>query len=301
LPINHLDGAGRVMGQSGVYVISARERGAPEPDALIAQKLLYDPTMRLKELRDRVGIIGIPELGGAPFTPVAVNGKIPDYLTLFEFAYGKYKSQSPNPAACTKFTADRIALNALFKGKVEASDLSFTFDDATKAAVKAQAAIVRDDALKCLPGFKRTLQAIIIEKFGKAAPLEPDETAAETKYAGKDFAAELMELFALRNTQLAALESKTDLPLESLRIYGSEEDADNVSARVLRKLGREPRSVALFLMHAAGTEYTSGCMSKTNAGAIPFYGALRGEHPATCWRYWNVDRFTRVLDASCPK
>ncbi len=277
--------------------------GASQPD---------DPAVaaratELETLRAVVGPTGAPELLGVPYAPLASPGAVGTYIDLWGYTYGKYKTMSPSPTSCAKLDTDLAALKASFKSHLVNADYAYTADAAFKADVQAQATIVRDDMAKCLPGFKRTFAALFAERQKDEPTFVPPvldavEKAAEAKFAGTNFVGEYLELASTKGKELAAVEAKTDLPLDSLRVYRAEEDADIAAAYVLHQLGKDPRSTALFLLHSGAADYAAQCIAKAKGQAkAPTYGLLRNDHPATCWRYWNLDRLAGLLDASCAK
>ncbi|WP_394850806.1 hypothetical protein LZC95_25535 [Pendulispora brunnea] len=282
------------------YIVSGDEQGVfgayQTDDKKVAKR-----AAELDHLRARVGMVGVPEVGRIPQWPFHPKNRPPFYDDVVTYAFNKYKPQSADPSACTEVQTKSLEVKQLLLQRWNPDEYTLSLDDGTKAAIASKIEPLREALRKCLPVIKRTFTSLIQEKYGKLpGALDADESAAESKYAGKDFVAEILELNELKHKALAELEAKTDLPLESLRVYEEEEDADVISARVLREHGKDPRSVSLYLLHNhSSDESASQCFAQIREGSVPFFGALRDNHPTTCWRHWNLDRFARTLDVSC--
>jgi hypothetical protein len=102
-----------------------------------------------------------------------------------------------------------------------------------------------------------------------------------------------------KQKELSALLDDPVVPFDSLRTFTFEEEADDVSARVLFQLGIDPRGEGLFLLRRAPAGYAQACLDTIASGRTPYYGGLADAHHASCWRYWHLNDLANAMESSC--
>jgi hypothetical protein len=108
--------------------------------------------------------------------------------------------------------------------------------------------------------------------------------------------------------ELATRQDDVHFPIDRLRVFDYEEDADDAAVRVLASIGVEPSALGDFFLKAlmSSDEARAKCkadVAKAQAGedvAIPF-GRFVDVHPTTCWRYYHVTQFSSALRACTPE
>lgn len=104
---------------------------------------------------------------------------------------------------------------------------------------------------------------------------------------------------ALRARELA-LRNDPRFPIDELRTFDYEEDADDASVRILASLGDDPSGIGRMLLASVPPALAEACKKQVDGGGAVRYGRFVDPHPATCWRYYHAKQFSNAL-AKCPK
>jgi hypothetical protein len=99
---------------------------------------------------------------------------------------------------------------------------------------------------------------------------------------------------ALRS-ELAALQEDPSFPIEQIRVFDYEEDADDAAVRVLSSIGDDPKGNGLFLLSIMPPEAKAACLRDVEAGKPIAFGNFVDTHPSTCWRYYHTTQYEKAL------
>ncbi len=98
--------------------------------------------------------------------------------------------------------------------------------------------------------------------------------------------------------RVQALEGDSALPIEELRVFDLEEDADDAAVRVLRYLDEDPLANARLYLNMMPN--AAECTKEIDKGNVPAYGRFIDEHNSTCWRFFHSKELAKALE-KCPK
>lgn len=171
--------------------------------------------------------------------------------------------------ACTAGLDTPLARSSLLRVTAEASYLSSTAEDPQD----------RDHAalLAAAPGVEASVDAA-----DPGAPLVD----------------RLFRADALLRADFLALAQDPALPIDTIRIYDLEEDADEAAVRVLRAIGEDPAAVGAFLLDViVPADVRESCLADLAAGKTPIFGRFADAHPGACWRYDHAKELAQALDA----
>jgi hypothetical protein len=283
--------------------------GAMEDD----DKGVAERAARIHHLGEKVGRV-------AALGPLAIGlFSEPEY----QYALGGLKAQresSAHPEACAASDAALAQVSALIGPKTSAEEYSVSLTAAESAQITKLATEIATHARSCYGHVKGSLYELKVRgRFGNLPPeiagpklkalLDPKspeyaETHAEVmtddiekKLDADDGKTPTVDrLFTVVETmraELSALESDKSMPVDELRIFDDEEDADDAAVRVLRAIDDDPHGIAGFLTTILATP--EACAASIQAGKIPAYGRFIDEHNATCWRIYHVDQMAKAL------
>lgn len=108
----------------------------------------------------------------------------------------------------------------------------------------------------------------------------------------------LIEVVQTAHTRIAELEADPKLPIDELRVFDMEEDADDAAVRVIRAAGDDVSGISSLFLGQIGDG--GACRRLLDAGKVPRYGRFVDVHNATCWRAFHVRDFAKAID-HCPK
>lgn len=108
----------------------------------------------------------------------------------------------------------------------------------------------------------------------------------------------MLEVVETLHARVKELESDSGLPIDELRVFDLEEDADDAAIRILRAIGEDPLSAAH--LYVSQMENPEACYSSVKGGIVPPYGRFIDPHNATCWRWFHSNQLANALE-SCPK
>lgn len=107
----------------------------------------------------------------------------------------------------------------------------------------------------------------------------------------------LLEIVGTLHRRADTLTQDTSLPIDELRVFDLEEDADDAAVRILRAIGDDPLGAAhLFVGQMPDPD---ACLREIESGKVPRYGRFIDAHNATCWRAFHTTELAKALE-SCP-
>ena len=223
------------------------------------------------------------------------------------FAYGVLAALRAKPHAnadaCERSDETRNGVGEVLRPMIDAGEQTLTIPadarDELVARINAHRGALRD----CLADVEQSFIAALAEtahvKEEKIrSEMKPEEVAAID--APSNIVDQAVAFTGIAFDHMRRIEADADLA--SVRIYTTEEEADEVSVNVLAQAGKDPTApVRQFLSFLEGRERTS-CEQKLATGAVPAYGVLSDAHHSTCFRAWHAQRYAARFhpDASKP-
>lgn len=296
-----------------VHYLAAR--GA-EP---LASEVKDDATVRarVEEVRRLGRLVGrFPELDAIPIGLMGEDE--PEYYRLL----GWLRTQRPDPApaACQASSDVSTRLQTFLRAHADLDTFSIALDDAAKTELsatlgelstamhdcyghlrvslleaKVRAELVGVPEADAQPLVDRLLDPTSQEHAALVSALDPAEVEADSDEATPTVDRILRAVKAL-HAKLAALEADAKLPLDEVRVYDKEEDADDAAVRILAHLGEDPTAQGRFSLRTM--KDPAACRRDVDAGKDLFYGRFVDPHNATCWRYKHVVEFAKAI-SSC--
>jgi len=104
----------------------------------------------------------------------------------------------------------------------------------------------------------------------------------------------LLAALKYKNHGLVA-DIKDNYDLNNLRIYSTEEQADDFSIRILDFLGRDPTSIGKFMLRYLSPENKEKCLLLIEQQKRVPYGKLYHKHRGDCWRYDHAIRLAENI------
>jgi hypothetical protein len=295
-----------------VYMINGSE------DGVLGEAQETNPALEAHVediLKHQLRVGGIANLA----MPVAVSLNPPAYLRMIQVLADNGAHHTPASPACARIQDDQKALNdtqvALLPGLDEGLLVPRTPTATEAAELDKLATKVGDDIRACVDGVPDQPSFLqLVAKFN-GLPVEsadpsnprhgelvaialPSELRIDTDMPGASLTDRVLRADAVVRAELEALQNDPTFPIEKLRVYDSEEDADDASIRVLRAIGQDPTGVGQFFMHFLPTEARERCRRAVASEQNIPYGNLMDAHPATCWRYYHSTQFANGL-AQC--
>ena len=285
--------------------------GAATPD---------DPAVRkhageLRSLGDLVGRAS--EFGPLPISAFEQS----DYDSLLQ-TLSKQQGQSPDRDACATATDGLRRAKDFYKSSVSIHDLTLelTADETKQLATFSQS--IADALRRCYANIRVSLFELKVRDRSKTPEAQAempkllDPTTAEHKAAyallmKNDFERDIdtkdssrptidrvIEVVQTAHQRITQLEADTTLPIDELRVFDMEEDADDAAVRVMRAAGDSPSGIIqLFL---GQLDDGGACKRKIDGGGIPRYGRFIDVHNATCWRAFHTGELAKAIE-KCPK
>jgi hypothetical protein len=263
--------------------------------------------------QSRVG--GLPELGLPAFQALGTYAKVIDLLVKqAEAAPGAAKDQCK--VAKEKLSELRGEQLALIPAHDEQNFTPLSPTASQKEKLEQLSRGLADELVRCtsivggpeLPSSLLELTAAF-NGFGPTAldPSSPEhqqllakmldvEKRVDAEANGAPIVERMMRAQADIRSELAALTRDPKFPVDQIRIFDYEEDADDASARVLASIGDDPAGVGLFLLSASvSPEKKAECLQRVADHKPIAYGRFIDPHPATCWRYYHATQFAKAL------
>jgi hypothetical protein len=109
--------------------------------------------------------------------------------------------------------------------------------------------------------------------------------------------ARVLEVVDRLHQRAGELDSDASLPIDELRVFDLEEDADDAAVRILRAIGDDTLGAAKLFMGQMPDP--SACQQEIESGVVPRYGRFIDSHNATCWRAFHSMDLADAL-SRCP-
>jgi len=100
--------------------------------------------------------------------------------------------------------------------------------------------------------------------------------------------------------ELAALEKEPAFPIDQLRVYDFEDDADDAAVRVLSAIGDDPIGMGKFVLSVLPPDAQEACKRDVDARRPVPYGRFIDVHPPICWRYYHAKQFAAAISSCQP-
>jgi Zn-dependent protease with chaperone function len=240
-----------------------------------------------------VGNLHEPEQRGIPFSTYG----LPAYVSMLEFLQAHYLSGSSEPS-CALANTEIDAFRAVIRAKRRILDWAapLTAEDRVALAGHAQAFI--DAVGSCPVSPAANLSERLREQYGddyadKLRLLGGDALVAQIAQDESVFASASNAFLGLVAVSLVHQESmwQTDSVADwsSIRHFNVEEEADDISSRVMASLGYTT-GVGLFFLDFMPADQRQECEGYLAAGRVPPYGPLNDPHHAPCYRVYHAQR-----------
>ena len=301
-----------------VYRVPASENG------ILGESQSDDPVIsghveEIRKRQDRVG--GVPKLG------LPVLEELGTYAKMFALLGNLAAQSTPEPSeACVEAAKTKQALAsaqaALLPGQddgdftpltpspTQARDLDALSTTLAMALIACSAPLTAPPATSSIADAIADLNHLAATAVDPASPDHPKlvslmldaERAADAKeIAPSSLMARLLDAQATIRSELEGLEEDPRFPIDDLRVYDSEEDADDAAVRILSAIGDDPRGIAEFLARALMTPSAkTTCIDAIASGKKIAYGSFIDPHPTLCWRYYHADQLAKALGSCAP-
>ena len=264
----------------------------------------------IRKRRDRIG--NYPELGLA--TTGAYARKLVELVTTAAAA----SPRAACDAAPSAMEALAAAQMALLPPPGVATDVPRTPTADDRARLDALARSAEDAIRACTAGLDTPLARSSVLRI--SADLNYLSTTAENP-GDRDHAAllaaapgveatvdaadpgaplvdRLFRADALLRADFLAVQQDPALPIDAIRVYDYEEDADDAAVRVLHAIGDDPAAAGAFLLDViVPADVRESCLADLAAGKTPIFGRFADAHPGSCWRYHHAKQLAQALDA----
>ena len=300
---------------------SYRVRG--REDGIFGASAEDDPTVAahveaILAIQKRVG--GLPELGLAVAQAGGASG---DYAKIYPLLV-KAMPAEKRPPACMGYATKASALQdlqgSLLPGQPMGLLIPATPTQEQQSELDRLSREIAADLRECLKDlpvpdggtlFDLTAELNEIPVEAARNPSSPEHAQVLAKMLDEEKAADaadpkaplidriLRAEVALRARELE-LRNDPRLPIDELRTFDYEEDADDASVRILASLGDDPTGIGRMLLASAPAELADACKKQVDGGGAVRYGRFIDPHPATCWRYYHAKELSKAL-AKCPK
>lgn len=303
----------RVKIRTHYRVPDGREQG------ILGAAMNDDPIVKARadELRLIGALVGRDHVFGA--LPMSGFEDTEYRLMLDELA--TQREASPAPRACTAADDGLRQLQRIYDRSVSAHDLTLRLDardledvvglrETTAASFSSCYAHVDMSLFELKVRSRVTVLSIPPERAEPLLELVLDETTEEhtlvyealmSNEVERTFDAlagptidRLLDVVKSLHERSAVLEADPELPIDELRVFDLEEDADDAAVRVLKAIGSDPLGhVRLFVDHMRDP---ASCYRVVSGGIVPPYGRFIDPHNATCWRLFHAIEFSEALD-----
>jgi hypothetical protein len=95
--------------------------------------------------------------------------------------------------------------------------------------------------------------------------------------------------------RLVTTEADPYNPIDSIRVFDYEEDADDAAVRVMRAIGKDPLGNGRFLLSVMPAAERAACLADVAAGRPVPFGRFIDPHPGHCWRYYHATQVAKAL------
>lgn len=286
-----------------------------------------DPAVRehVEELRVLGAMVGRDIVfGPLPFSAFGDN----EYQSLLMTLMDLDEAASPEPSACTAGADGLRRLAAIHAANTSVHDFVLRLTPAQRDEVDRLVASTSGSLRRCYGKVERSLFELKVRErvasmTNGGAPAEQaravlDRTLDPTTEEHHRAYAALMtndveravdaastptidRLFKVIDTlhrRIGELEADPSLPIDELRVFDMEEDADDAALRVLRAVDLDPLATGRFFANLMPSP--SRCYRDVESGEVPAYGRFIDPHNGTCWRFFHGVQLAKALER-CPK
>jgi hypothetical protein len=123
----------------------------------------------------------------------------------------------------------------------------------------------------------------------------PQELAADADASNTTLIDRLLAAQANIRKDLIVLHRDPAFPIDQLRVFDFEEDADDASVRVLAAMGKDPLAATAFLVTRMPDATRTQCLADIAAHKPIPYGRFIDTHPTMCWRRYHVSQLATAL------
>jgi hypothetical protein len=269
---------------------------------------------KILELQTRIG--GLPHLG----FPATVKGQ---YSKIFDLMMRSVTAPTPeSTAACTAVTTGlselRTAQIALLPGAPLGNLVPATPTPEQRANLDALSSSIASAIPACVAagedeGTLMQLTAVLNKLPMEAvAPEHPDharlielmvdaERQVDAEAPAAPMSEKMLRAEALMRAEQIALRDDPAFPIDQIRVFDYEEDADDAAVRVLTAIGDDPLGISGFLLSTVPREAREGCVAHVAAGKPVSFGRFIDTHSPVCWRHYHAAQFSKALAACSPE
>lgn len=282
-----------------------------------------DPTVRehVEAIRSISAEVGRDVLfGSLPLSPFALSR----YRSMLTRLMNE-KEQSTDQAACNDADDGLNQIGEIIQPRASIHDYTIHLSSSEKAQVSKLTQSTAASLKKCYGHVKQSLFELKLRDRVANLPAEEargileralDPTTEEHRTASAELmkndverkvdaeAGEsptidrLLSVVQTLHRRLSELESDDALPVDELRVFDMEEDADDAAVRVMVAIGEDPLANGRLL--AGLLPDPDECYRLVERGRVPDYGRFVDPHNATCWRWFHTNQFAKALDR-CPR
>lgn len=291
--------------------IQARVRAAyllgGSEDGILGAAQSDDPAVAahiesMMKVQERIG--GIPEIGTQVF--------LGTYAKIFG---GFMQGQETPTAACTEAMASAQAMAQFQVGFLPgypAGDLSPRTPTAEEQAQLTSITDAFEAKLRACAGAEKAPLALLVAVINNLSPtaavpgdadhekflqvILPEEVQVDRENPNASLVDRMLLASKLMRTRLLSIRANPTFPIDKLRVYDFEEDADDASIRVLHARGDDATGVGRFMLSLMPESLRNACLDSVEAGNPVSYGRLVDVHPTHCWRYYHATQFAASLN-----
>lgn len=244
------------------------------------------------------GALAIPEMNGLP-TTLTPTFDLDRFLSHIVDKHVKDE-------ACQKRISFKLYLLKMniIENYFDQETLNYKFDAEGLSSIKSDTADIRTEIAQCTQyadriGYKalfNELSGLDADQILKDSSQKTRETAfADIRVfdAAPEALTGILALVKVKQDEMMKLQKKWNL--NQVRVYSSEEQADDLSVQVLHGLGMDPNGIARFFIRMMTTEQAESCRATIKKGEVPVYGSLSLNHRTHCYRIYHAGETAKYL------
>jgi hypothetical protein len=288
-------------GEDGI--LGAVQEDAPEVAAHVE---------RILELQGRVG--GLPQLGYD-------STRRGHYAKVLDLMMKQVPATAPEAAVCASVKAKVEELTdlqiALLPGAPIGNLVPATPTGEQQAKLDALSASLRTEIPRCIAPLDEAGSLLeftaAVNKLPPEAknPEHPDhaklvdlttdiEQRVDAEMPDAKIAARLIAAEPPTRAAQAALRADPAFPIDRIRVFDYEEDADDAAIRVLSSIGDDPLGISGFLLSTVAKDARDACVAHVAAGKPASFGQFIDSHAPLCWRHYHATQFAKALATCSP-
>jgi hypothetical protein len=213
-------------------------------------------------------------------------------------------ASAPASDACTALKTDQKTLQdlqvLLLPNNASGNLVPSVPTAAQQAELDRLSALVTTEIKTCIAPVEDKAALSDLSQMLGVAPL-PAEQNIDATMASAPIGERILAAEAEVRAELIALRNDPAFPIDQLRVFDYEEDADDASVRVLTTLGHDATGVGQMVLDLSpDTTLKSKCMASVAAGETIPYGQFFDTHEPSCWRYYHTTQFSKALSSCGP-